>query len=452
MKKISAILSVILCASVVFCSCAKKEEKIEPTRITTDAMQAELEAVFEDAVRATTSISDYEEHSESARKRTVSSYRAYGSFSEGMAFVEYTDPDSREKKYAYIDKNGNVLFELPEGYVYGYEFHDGLAVVAKEHRNNYGRWETKGYAVIDNKGKLVFDASEYNNVSRASEGVICAIKTIESYNGTINNFYILDYNGNVITTIERSKSSVSGYNGNPHYTGMSYMQYGSVCVDGCFYDKNGNIIKDFRGSNQSFATQSIDGNELCYFGSYPYEVNVSGGGTLFNRRTLEVISEDHIFPSHDCGPNLNGYSALHRYNRETETYFVRIRDINGNTTDYYVDGLREIEPQDLRESDNRWIVELQNNYYSIINEKGEFIIEPVEDSIYYMGESKYYISGTGKVVDVNGKHLFTIKSNVYSNHELYSNNRYFNEGMIYMEHNDKFMSDKGEYINKLTIN
>lgn len=428
MKKISAILSVILCASVVFCSCAKKEEKIEPTHITTDAMQVELEAVFEDAVLSTSRISGYEEHSESARKRTVSSYKAYGRFSEGMAFVEYTDPDSRERKYAYIDKNGNVLFELPAGYVYGYEFHDGLAVVAKEHDYNYGSWETEGYAVIDNKGKLVFDASEYHSISRASEGVICAAKTVESYNGTTYYFSILDYSGKPITVIQV----------NSEVSYAAYMQYGTVCVNGCFYDKNGNVVKDFRDSDESYTAQSADGSIY----SCKYE--------LFNRKTLETVCE---YTYENSNPNLNGYSAASEYNRETETVYLEVIDINGNVTNYNVDGLRWVEEQDYRDTDNRWVVELQNFYHTIINEKGEFMLEPVESSIYYMGESKYYVYETGDVLDLNGNLLFTMKSKSYNSNSSFTEDwEYFNEGMIYMEHNDKFMSDKGEYINKLTIN
>ena len=51
-----------------------------------------------------------------------------GDFSEGLAFAHITRPDGTQAD-AYITADGQVACTLPEGYDYGYPFHEGYAVV-----------------------------------------------------------------------------------------------------------------------------------------------------------------------------------------------------------------------------------------------------------------------------------------------------------------------------------
>ncbi len=444
LKKFLTILTTAATVLCAFSSCAKEESSIKNNNadeeITVEAIENEINK--EDSAE-TEEITELITEA-SKPKQTVSDYSPCGSFSEGMAFVEYEDPVRRTEKYVYIDKTGKVLFELPDGYTYGFEFHDGLAVIAKERNYSYGSYETEGYAVMDKNGKIVFDASEYLSVSRASEGVICATKTIESYNGTTKNFYILDYEGNILTTITRSDDSYEG-------RGANYMQYGSVCVDGCFYDKQGNVVKDFRNSREGYTEQSEKGSELGI-----------DSGLLFNRRTLETVATyGYSIGGYSYSrPNLNGYAIFIELDRNSSPrkYYLSVADINGNKTRQDVDGLSSfgVTPtpdynQYSTGTDNRWTVPLQNQFYALVNEKGEFIIEPVQSQIYYMGESKYYLEETGDVIDSNGNKLFTINEDDYNNG--YNPDDRFTDGMVVVMVNgdDKYVSDKGVYINELII-
>ncbi len=441
--KLKRFLAILITAATVVCafsSCAKEEGSVQNNNsdenLTVGAVENES---IEEMPAKTEEITELVTEPEKPIL-TISEYTPKGSFSEGMAFVEYEDPTSRAKKYAYIDKTGKVLFELPYGYTYGFEFHDGLAVIAQERTYNYGSYKTKGYAVMDKSGKIVFDASEYLSVSRASEGVICATKTIESYNGTTNNFYILDYKGNVLATIDRGK----------HSSVANYMQYGTVCVDGCFYDKQGNVVKDFKDNDEDYIEQSEAGSELGI-----------DSHLLFNRKTLKTVATyGYSIGGYSYSrPNLNGYAIFIESDRNSSprVNYMSVVDINGNKSKHYIDGLSSFgvtpTPDDNQYStgtDNRWVVPLQNNFHALVNEKGEFVIEPVKSQIYYMGESKYYVDETGDVIDSNGNKLFTIIEN---NRSGYNPDDRFNDGMVVVliDGDDKYVSDKGVYINKLTI-
>ena len=56
-----------------------------------------------------------------------------GDFSEGLAFARVTLPGGKQEN-AYITADGEIACTLPEGYDYGFPFHEGYAVDRKSTR------------------------------------------------------------------------------------------------------------------------------------------------------------------------------------------------------------------------------------------------------------------------------------------------------------------------------
>ena len=143
-----------------------------------------------------------------------SNYFPVSPFSEDLACVGFNG------KNAYIDRQGVVQFFLPEGYDSGECFYEGCAIITNGLSSMY---DTDKYSVIDKSGKVIIDgpANDLVYISRASEGMICAVKEVESHTGTTVSIIFYDLKGNVVTTIEN-------FHDNSYYVHLGYFQFGNV--------------------------------------------------------------------------------------------------------------------------------------------------------------------------------------------------------------------------------
>ena len=97
-------------------------------------------------------------------------------FSEGVTFVAARDEKNWLKKCVLgLDKSGNTLFTLPEGYVLEGRFREGLAAVANGYKCGY----------IDKTGKEVIPC-QYSDVQSFSEGLAAVYNAADAYWGYID--------------------------------------------------------------------------------------------------------------------------------------------------------------------------------------------------------------------------------------------------------------------------
>lgn len=332
-------------------------------------------------------------------------YTEYGNYFPDSPFSEDLACVGFNGKYAYIDRQGVVQFFLPEGYDSGECFYEGCAIITNGLSSMY---DTDKYSVIDKTGKVIIDgpANDLVYISRASEGMICAVKEVESHTGTTVSIIFYDLKGNVVTTIEN-------FHDNSYYVHLGYFQFGNVCVADSdvyptayhYYDKSGKLVKTIQG------IASLQGDEQYKY--VPDSVSYKRG-TIFDRKNLKVVSEiDKIV--HNDSPSKNAeYFAYSVYDKTTKTSNFVISDRYGNKNSYTVEGFGFIREQETRD-DNRWILQLQNDFYAVVNEKGEFVIGPVKSDIHYVGESMYFVEETKTVMDKDGNELFVTPYDVEYN-------------------------------------
>lgn len=330
------------------------------------------------------------------------------------------------KDYYYINKAGEAQFLLPKGYDSGEPFYDGFAVI-KSGENNYSVVDTSGKVVIDGqKESLTF-------ISRASEGIICAIKKQELYTGTVTSIVFYDYGGKVIATIDNIPFENFG---------LGYFQFGTVGVaeyDSAwsktkyhYYGKTGNLVKTLSG----LCTLQSDGQYA--YSQYPSSLQK---GEVFDRKNLKTVSKIERLID-DVAPKNAEYFAHKEYDKKTKTNSFVISDRNGNTEIYKIEGFQWLVEQKARD-DNRWVIGLQNDYYAIVDEKANFIFEPIQSTIHYIGESMYFITDTKMVVDKDGKELFL------SEYDLRTHSYLFHNGML--KYGDSYIDSHGNMLSTIKI-
>lgn len=104
----------------------------------------------------------YELHKVKEPEKIVSAnYLSYGSFNEGLAPVVVKGNDN----ISYIDKDGEVILNLPDNIDQAFSFNNGLAIV----RDNY----TEMYGCINREGKIIIPY-QYDILFYVDEGLLLA--------------------------------------------------------------------------------------------------------------------------------------------------------------------------------------------------------------------------------------------------------------------------------------
>lgn len=334
-------------------------------------------------------------------------------FSEGLAFslCDYVDSSG-----FYFDKTGEVAFKLDPGFNYGYKFNEGYAVISTEDKDGF-YWDIEDAysAVVDKKGNYLFEGGEHNFYGKVSEGKIVAYDYVESYNGTVIRVTVYDLQKNALWSEE--------FDYIPSF-GSFYLDDIMVIGNKC-YDTKGNVVFE--------AEENI--NLLAGFSELS-DVSVISNDfgilTVFDRKNLEV--KEYEFPpswgeSFDGTPFSNGYLVGYTNVYGKGLYQI---DKNGNLTviDFYEEYYIDLEQTD----DEAWILKMENGFFTIIDKNGNFLFEPVQNEIIYLGEGLFQI-GDGSVCDKTGKEIYNLGHSVTNN-----DGTYYSDGMLVAKNSNTYRS------------
>lgn len=380
-----------------------------------------------------------------------------GDFSEGLAFARVTLPGGKQEN-AYITADGEIACTLPEGYDYGFPFHEGYAVVRTVERDvgeedffsatdrdegipglsfdgvKHGTdGEEVTYNLINTEGELQFTGGPYRYLSRMGSGKVLAWVEEKTYNGTFQSLYWLDAeeNATLISQEEGYSPAALPYLDHMHYSegvaplyktssGLTYFDV---------YDENGDLLFTMdSGGAESIAVNDpkFDTYLIRYMDHRFAESEEEDGiaiAAVYHRPTNTITPLD---PYEYTG---FGYRLADDPDRVVIAYcgdrFVDGRNlVNANEQHLGMEGFYLVDSNwhTLKEDgelgianidfaftgyDSHWIVALQNDYYGLISTEGELAFEPVQTPLSHLGEG-LFATGSGDVIDESGETVFTL--------------------------------------------
>lgn len=380
-----------------------------------------------------------------------------GDFSEGLAFARVTLPGGKQEN-AYITADGEIACTLPEGYDYGFPFHEGYAVVRTVERDvgeedffsvtnrdegipglsfdgvKHGTdGEEVTYNLINTEGELQFTGGPYRYLSRMGSGKVLAWVEEKTYNGTFQSLYWLDAeeNATLISQEEGYSPAALPYLDHMHYSEGVAPLYressGLTCFD--VYDENGDLLFTMdSGGAESIAVNDpkFDTYLIRYMDHRFAESEEEDGiaiAAVYHRPTNTITPLD---PYEYTG---FGYRLADDPDRVVIAYcgdrFVDGRNlVNANEQHLGMEGFYLVDSNwhTLKEDgelgianidfaftgyDSHWIVALQNDYYGLISTEGELAFEPVQTPLSHLGEG-LFATGSGDVIDESGETVFTL--------------------------------------------
>lgn len=356
---------------------------------------------------------------------------ALGDFSEGFAFARVTLPDGR-RELAYITAEGEIAFLLPEGYNFGFEFHEGFAPIAQIPGMDdfhiraddyfYGeRLSGKNcrYNLVDTQGNLLYSGGPYRFIGAVSEGKTLTWSVEEGYAGTSQTLAYRDAQETIVWQADADAL----YGGIPQYL---QTPWGSQYRDGIafLYEKNGgyeyvygydgagNLLQTFNGEKSGMLSSEYADCFIAY-----RDTGVKFLAGIYQRAAntyipLETMDESSAFydvysalPS-DCpvgtlASDFNaGYSISKKGAAWTDGFFIL--DSSGNVTVNREESVLSTVGFGM---DGWWIAELQNDYYSLLGTDGELACEPVQSKPHHLGGG-LFAWDNGAVTDAGGTEQF----------------------------------------------
>ena len=219
-------------------------------------------------------------------------------FSEGVTFVAARGENWSEKYVLGLDKSGNTLFTLPEGYVLRGQFHEGLAAVAN------GMYSYKcGY--IDKTGKEAIPC-QYSEVRSFSEGLAAVYNAADAYWGFI------DKSGSTVLPFQYQTAESFG----ERYPGCALVKL----MDGrvTLIDKTG---RDVIPAGYTYYTDKDSAWESG--GRYvPLRSSDNKNDSVYDLTTGQIVQ----FPFHVYKDFHDGFAQV----VESASYISRLRFVNEN--------------------------------------------------------------------------------------------------------------------------
>lgn len=377
-----------------------------------------------------------------------------GDFSEGLAFARVTRPGGKQEN-AYITADGEIACTLPEGYDYGFPFHEGYAVVCTVERDvgeedffspveqgeeiaglsftgkKHGQGkEEVTYNLIDTKGELQFTGGPYRYLSRMGSGKVLAWVEEETYNGTFQSLYWLDAeeNATLISQEEGDFPDAFPYLGNLHYSEGIAVLYESAPEDGsdCFgvYDAEGDRLFSLDSSNRSVINDPKFDTVLIRYIDHSFSEGTEGYTipAVYHRPTNTItplysyeytgfgyrlyVDPDKVVISSGADHFAGGRNIIRAGTFSSKDGFY-IVDTNWETVVEDTELAVENIDQDYTGYDGHWIVMLQNGYYGLLDTEGELAFEPAQTPLAHMGQG-LYATGEGEVLNETGEVVFTL--------------------------------------------
>lgn len=404
------------------------------------------------------------------------SIKAGSSFSEGKAFAYIYRNDGEE--YAYIDSQGEIIFELPSGFTYGDEFHEGYAVITDW---DYGKGKDHTalghmYALIDEKGNIVIEPGIYDFIGRVSEGAAFTFVCEKDYKGNRIETKFVSPNNEEIFSVDPALV-VEDYDEAPEYAKYVihdikniYFIDGLVSMQGVnqaanagdilVYDSKGNQVFFFEwlgdGDNaRRIWNKPLGSEKTNYFLNAPNNWSKrdypAGLFLIYDRKNCTI---NKYYPDAEFSTNqeamADGY-VMGYLKEKNRSCGVVVYDYQGSK----ISENRELDIESIRETDaNYWVVELQNKYYGIMDQTSKLLFEPIQGKIVYVGEGKFYCDGTGDVIDATGTVLFNTPYDLKYGYAGYDNEydmeyRIYKNGYIMVKDGKDYyyMDDNGKILN-----
>ena len=379
-----------------------------------------------------------------------------GDFSEGLAFARVTLPGGKQEN-AYITADGEIACTLPEGYDYGFPFHEGYAVVRTVERDvgeedffettnrdeafqglsftgeKHGTGgEEVTYNLINTEGELQFTGGPYRYLSRMGSGKVLAWVEEETYNGTFQSLYWLDAEENATLISQEEGNSPDAL----HY--LEYMHYSEGIAplyrkssDGLSYidayDADGNLLftMDYGGHASGAVNDPKFDTYLIRYMDHRFDESEDGISiaAVYHRPTNTITplytyeytgfgyrlvdDPDRAVASY-CGDHfVDGRNLVHanEYYLAQDGFYL----VDSNWYTLREDGELAIEKLDFSYTgyDSHWIVALQNDYYGLISTEGELAFEPIQTPLTHLGEG-LFATGEGDVIDESGEVVFAL--------------------------------------------
>ena len=369
-----------------------------------------------------------------------------GDFSEGLAFAHITRPDGTQAD-AYITADGQVACTLPEGYDYGYPFHEGYAVVRTLPRadgvTDFFTSETGDFAslsflgarhgedgpaafnLIDTAGNLLFTGGPYRYLGAMGNGRLLA--WVEEADG-VQALYWLDAaeNATLITRETAVRPTAFESLFNSRYTdGIAILRETSP-----------------EGGQPRYGVYDTAGNRLFEFGA------VDGGASgLVTDPKFTTFLVQYVDHEHTDDPE--GIVIYATYDRPTNTLtplqtfedsgagWFRIRQDPDAApflwqADHFTDGRNlMIEPGGFRILDTVWQTVVQNTAltierieydytgydghwivalpdgYTLLSTEGELAFAPQPGPLAHLGEG-LIAAADGSVRSLTGEEVFRL--------------------------------------------
>lgn len=183
----------------------KPSSALSSSQPTSKPLNTENAAPFETPVAATP------EATEGPEEKDVIIYRVHSvdNYNDGIARVSFSKVSrtisstdvfetESETSFAYIDKNGKVLFKIPAGYS-GEEFSNGYAYV---HNENTLYVIDKSGNVLSNYAK---EASDNEHVAAYADGYVLTLEKASTFSESKFIYRLYDPTGEVVNTHESAK-------------------------------------------------------------------------------------------------------------------------------------------------------------------------------------------------------------------------------------------------------
>lgn len=328
-------------------------------------------------------------------------------FSDGVAFaaVKKKGEENKESQYAIVDTSGNVLVLFERG-IYPGRFENGIAMCETEDGTDYA---------IDKQGNVVFTSKTvpFDDVIAFDGGCFAVYRYIEGFDATGYIVSFLNEQGATVLTLDEIYSElpeIANCGDGVFAQKVSRNAGGEVTWE--FYDAHtGNTYRV--GGISSWASMSrifndgyaiIEGTRM---GDDATLVTTSG-----NKTTIEL---DYNY--HDFGPVSDGGYVCTCYYRDTveAMYFVDVKSGKTVCLDNYGSRVDLDRVKTIKYDDGRLLLPLigtdGKNYYTILDDAGKSLFEPVAcESAYMLGNNRYSIRYEDRevVIDGNGTELFEI--------------------------------------------
>lgn len=391
MKKKVKIIAMIVMASTIFILSACENEEI--TKIQTEIGDEE------NSIKQTVEEKDKTVNEDSSIETDIFAdkfvVKEGEDFSEGLAMaLIYTEEDG--ERYAIIDKEQRILFELPYMKKYGFPYRDFRYRSFFE--NGGLLWEDSGdfLHIYDEKGNMIDLTKEYDSVSNMGNGYYLAKKNPSGYQRAEVKSAVINSQGEEVIPLSEE---LTEYAENGKY-GDGVILNGCVCVMG----KEEKIV-------------TVD-SKLGILLAKKGDRLISEGGIFdLDGNLIEEYYPDYSYRHSD--PYVSDNTII-LFDKDSDPMKFRVFDFEGNKISEEI--LDDISVNYITDfSDGYCVITINGSdglYVTMLDEMGKFAFEPIKLREEFLDRRKLETSegtliypiderSTG-CIDKTGKMLFTI--------------------------------------------